>query len=121
MNGSVRPLIKNSLRLDTHVGTFLLRDIVVISKEKEDSLFYIKGKSGMLYYITPTYEAITWRKIKSIIELGNICVDVGAHIGTYIIPIARMVGSDGLVVAIEPSPVKEILSINAKMNGLEDG
>jgi len=112
--------ITKLLRINTHLGDFLFRDIVVISKEKENSLFYIKAKSDMLYYITPTYEAITWKKIKSIIEPGDICVDVGAHIGTYTIPIARLVGSDGLVVTIEPSPVKEILSINVKMNGLED-
>ena len=112
--------ITKLLRINTHLGDFLFRDIVVISKEKENSLFYIKARSDMLYHITPTYEAITWRKIKSIIEPGDICVDVGAHIGTYTIPIARMVGSNGFVLAIEPSPVKDILSINVKINGLQD-
>jgi len=112
--------ITKLLRINTHLGDFLFRDIVVISKEKENSLFYIKARSDMLYHITPTYEAITWRRIKSIIEPGDICVDVGAHIGTYTIPIARMVGSNGFVLAIEPSPVKDILSINVKINGLQD-
>ena len=113
-------IVSKFLRLSTFLGDFLPKDIVVISKEKENSLFYIKAKSDMLFHVMPYYEPITWKKIESIIKPGDICVDVGAHIGTYTIPMAHIVGPDGLVVAIEPSPVRYILSINVKINGLQD-
>lgn len=56
--------------------------------------------------------------IKSIIRPGDVFVDVGTHVGTYTVPIANIVGSEGLVVAIEPSPLHKILKINVELNKL---
>jgi FkbM family methyltransferase len=36
---------------------------------------------------------------------GGVFVDVGAHVGTYALPLARKVGKNGRVIAIEPHPV----------------
>jgi FkbM family methyltransferase len=42
--------------------------------------------------------------LKNIIEKGNICVDIGAHLGYYTIEMSRLAGPDGKVIAIEPMP-----------------
>ena len=55
----------------------------------------------------------------SLLRPGDIVIDVGAHIGTYTIPIARAVGPAGTVIAIEP--VEEhyaLLRRNLERNGL---
>ena len=36
---------------------------------------------------------------------GGVFVDVGANVGTYALALARDVGADGKVIAIEPHPV----------------
>src|SRR3982075_4592284 len=36
---------------------------------------------------------------------GGVFVDVGANVGTYAMVLARHVGTDGMVIAIEPHPV----------------
>jgi FkbM family methyltransferase len=46
--------------------------------------------------------------------------DLGAHIGTFTIPIAQKVGLAGRVVAVEPcAPHFELLRENVRLNGLE--
>ena len=55
----------------------------------------------------------------SLLRPGDLVIDVGAHIGTYAVPIARVVGASGRVVAIEP--MREhfaVLNRNLERNGL---
>ncbi|MBI5622172.1 MAG: FkbM family methyltransferase [Elusimicrobia bacterium] len=53
------------------------------------------------------------------VEPGATVVDVGAHIGTFALLAARMVGPSGRVVALEPSPATlELLRRNVALNGL---
>jgi FkbM family methyltransferase len=40
--------------------------------------------------------------LKNIIEAGNYCVDIGAHLGYYTCELSRLVGNNGKVYAIEP-------------------
>jgi FkbM family methyltransferase len=52
---------------------------------------------------------------------GDVFVDVGAHIGKYTIPAARMVGMGGLVIAVEPHPENyRVLLDNIKLNALRN-
>jgi len=63
------------------------------------------------------------REIKKIlrVEDGQVFIDVGAHIGTYTIPIAKQVGSKGKVIAFEPHPKSsEMLERSIKINHLEN-
>ena len=62
----------------------------------------------------------TWTFIRKIVERGDVIIDVGAHIGSYAIPIANMISQSGLVVAIEPSPIIRYLKENAQINGLKN-
>lgn len=47
----------------------------------------------------PTHEFI-----KPYLRPGTIAIDVGAHIGNFTVPMMRMLGKGGLVVAYEPHP-----------------
>ena len=52
---------------------------------------------------------------------GDICLDVGAHIGYYTLLAARLVGPRGHVYAFEPSPASyRGLRANVDLNGLDN-
>jgi FkbM family methyltransferase len=49
---------------------------------------------------------------------GGVFVDVGANVGTYAMPLARHVGRDGKVIAVEPHPITHArLSFNRDASG----
>ena len=50
---------------------------------------------------------------------GDRCVDVGANVGVHTVRLARLVGPDGEVIAIEPDPdVVRRTQRNVALNGL---
>jgi FkbM family methyltransferase len=50
---------------------------------------------------------------------GDRCVDVGANVGVHTVRLARLVGADGEVIAIEPNPeVVQRTRRNISLNGL---
>jgi FkbM family methyltransferase len=54
-----------------------------------------------------------------VLKPGCIAVDAGANIGALTVPMARMVGPTGMVIAFEPQRVLfQLLSANAMLNGL---
>ncbi len=59
------------------------------------------------------------RFLQTWIRPGYVVCDVGANIGTYTIPLARLVGRRGHVVAFEPNrPTRACLRKNLRQNGL---
>jgi len=61
--------------------------------------------------------------VKNILNVkkGDIFVDVGAHIGTYTIPIAKKVGEGGAVIAFEPHPKsRDLLEKNIAINQINN-
>eukprot|EP01104_Vermistella_antarctica_P019708 TRINITY_DN7888_c0_g1_i1.p1 TRINITY_DN7888_c0_g1~~TRINITY_DN7888_c0_g1_i1.p1 ORF type:complete len:480 (-),score=41.47 TRINITY_DN7888_c0_g1_i1:6-1337(-) len=55
---------------------------------------------------------------RSLVSPGDVVVDVGAHIGTFTIPFAKMAGPAGQVIAIEPQRlVFQMLNANIALNG----
>jgi FkbM family methyltransferase len=55
------------------------------------------------------------------LKRGDIVVDAGAHIGTFTIKAARIVGPEGMVIAIEPDERNlSFLKRNIEENGLEN-
>ena len=73
-----------NLKINLNDVIYILRDI--------DSARLIKG------------EQCIWEYLKSI-PTGSIFLDVGAHIGKYTLPLAKIVGNSGLVIAVEPDPI----------------
>jgi FkbM family methyltransferase len=52
---------------------------------------------------------------------GGIFLDIGANIGQFTVPIAREVGSGGVVIAVEPEVnARKRLDANLKLNGLSN-
>lgn len=56
-----------------------------------------------------------------ILKKNDIIIDVGAHIGTYAIPIANQIGESGKILAFEPNPRNAIvLKKNMELNKLKN-
>ena len=54
------------------------------------------------------------------IRAGDVFVDIGAHIGTFALPVARRLAGTGCVIAFEPAPdTAAALERNARENGIE--
>jgi FkbM family methyltransferase len=53
---------------------------------------------------TGQWEPDSWATIKQQLPIGGTFVDVGAHIGTYSLKAARVVGERGHVISVEPNP-----------------
>ncbi|MGE0658318.1 MAG: FkbM family methyltransferase [Reyranellaceae bacterium] len=59
------------------------------------------------------------RALCSLVRPGDVVLEVGANIGTNVVPLARRVGKDGAVVAFEPQRrVHQMLCANVALNGL---
>ena len=48
------------------------------------------------------WEVLNHCFIKACVKKGTIAIDIGAHVGTHTITMAKAVGNDGLVIAFEP-------------------
>ena len=51
-----------------------------------------------------TFESEVEARIEQVSDSGMTCIDIGANVGYHTLPMARLVGSAGRVIAIEPSP-----------------
>jgi FkbM family methyltransferase len=60
-----------------------------------------------------------WSLLSQICQTGEIVIEVGANIGTHTVSMARAVGPEGQVIAIEPQPViHQNLCANIALNSL---
>lgn len=67
--------------------------------------------------LEPFLLAVTTKLVKR----GNICITVGANIGTVELAIARVIGNEGKVYAIEASPsAMELLEFNVRQNNYDN-
>ena len=58
-------------------------------------------------------------EMQSLTAVGGVYVDVGANLGSYVVPMAEHVGPAGLVVAFEPFRwLFQLLNANVALNGL---
>jgi FkbM family methyltransferase len=67
------------------------------------------------------YEPSKMRLVANMLKPGDVFADVGAHAGMYSLMASRIVGSRGVVIAIEPNPsnVKH-LSRHLELNGADN-
>ncbi|WP_188092610.1 FkbM family methyltransferase [Azospirillum sp. B21] len=74
------------------------------------------GRSLDLYGEYAEHEVAVFR---SVLRPGDVAVEVGANIGAQTLPLARMVGPSGSVVAFEPQEMLfNLLSANLALNGV---
>jgi len=85
-----------------------------------DGLRFRPVDSESIRILSPVYER--WmRDYLSNLGSGDVFLDVGAHIGKYTILAAKRVGSEGLVIAVEPHPENyRTLIENIKLNSLNN-
>ena len=75
----------------------------------------------MRRYLAPEYDREVFEYISARIRPGDVCLDVGANVGLYVLQFARWTGPNGLVVAFEPNAeAREVLERHARMNGIAD-
>jgi FkbM family methyltransferase len=78
---------------------------------------YYVGRSLAIY---GEYSADEARLFAMIIQPGDTVVEVGANIGALTVPLARLVGPEGRVLAFEAQrPIHAILTANLVLNGLD--
>ncbi len=59
------------------------------------------------------------RLLVSVLRAGDFAIDVGAHIGSFTVPLARRVGVEGRIAAFEPQlDLFQTLNANLALNGL---
>jgi len=76
---------------------------------------------GRELFIHGTFEWTTMQVWKSAAVAGATVVDVGAHIGSFTLEAAKLVGPSGRVIAVEPDPTnRSRLVHNLSINGLTD-
>jgi FkbM family methyltransferase len=52
-----------------------------------------------------THEPLTTSLMYKILKEGMVCLDIGSNIGYYVLLESRLVGKEGVVIGIEPSPI----------------
>lgn len=97
--------IKHTRRFETPYGIFFSYTGDLITGQLEEFGAHTRNGLSMLL---------------SLIPKGNIIIDVGAHIGTFTVPLAITAGHEAKVIAVEPSPdwIK-LLKTNVSVNGLD--
>ena len=84
-----------------------------------DVRFHTRAGTTDLYFVTPFREADVEDAILGHLKPGDVFVDVGANIGYYTVLGAKIVGSQGKVVAVEAIPeTADQLQRNIAVNGL---
>jgi FkbM family methyltransferase len=67
------------------------------------------------------YEPGVARFLASRVRPGDVCLDVGANVGAYVLQLAHWSRPDGKVIAFEPSPAAaKLLAHHVRINGLAD-
>ena len=60
-------------------------------------------------------------EMQSILQPGDVVIDVGANLGCYTLPFAERVGAAGKVIAVEPFRwLRQIVAANVALNGLSN-
>jgi FkbM family methyltransferase len=68
-----------------------------------------------------SYEPAITSLIKGIVKEGDVCIDIGANIGSLTLIMAFAAGSEGTVLAVEPNPhIARRLQANIELNRLEN-
>jgi FkbM family methyltransferase len=91
----------------------------VLALNGRDHIITPKSGAGALIYYQGCSEPATTAFFCRFLSEGMVFIDVGAHIGEYVILASRLVGLSGEVHAFEPQPlVADLLTRSLKINGI---
>jgi FkbM family methyltransferase len=83
-----------------------------------DGIFFCRSSEIDVVIIADEHENFLKEKYKP--ENGQIVIDLGAHVGKYAIRSGKIVGSKGMVIAVEAEPESyEIMCKNIELNNLQ--
>jgi FkbM family methyltransferase len=100
-----------------------LMDLPVVFTDQNGMRFVLyPGQNAEVYFKNQgNYEVAETRYCESYLKPGMIALDVGANIGMYAIPMARLVGEKGRVHSFEPEDKNyDRLLVNLAINGLKN-
>ena len=115
-----------------HVAGIHMPVIIVTSHRTPSPLYFSSIVSGYFFAIpfydtnignvikqTSSMNIVQSYEMQTILQKGDVFVDVGANLGSYTIPLADHVGIEGKVFAFEPFRwMHQLLNANVAMNGL---
>ncbi|MGW0884304.1 FkbM family methyltransferase [Streptomyces sp. NPDC002671] len=79
-----------------------------------------RGNAKIAYVWRDDYE-IEVTQLHRWVRPGDVVMDVGAHYGSYTLPLAGLVGTHGLVLALDPfAHARSVLQRNIRMNNLRN-
>ncbi|HSA57284.1 MAG TPA: FkbM family methyltransferase [Gemmatimonadaceae bacterium] len=116
------PQIRGSGRLGHSIARFYRRrprepvvTDVLDFRMRLDPMEYVEGD---LLFVPQIYDRGELARLRTMLGPGSVFLDVGANVGFYSLVASRLVGEDGLVLAIEADPeVAERLRENLDLNG----
>jgi len=98
----ISPILERKLR---SVASALLRNILLSNPVVTiNGIKYRLSDARLESFVTllTEYEKYVWRYLRP--TIGDVFIDVGAHVGKYTLQVAKIVEDKGLVIAIEPHP-----------------
>lgn len=113
-------LVKRIRKERKTITEFLNKDLIVYNKYIDSYTLLKKGIPTGIPNFTLTEKDILLF-IRDVVRKGDICIDIGANQGIYTLLLGRLIGEEGLCVAVEPSPKNfKILKTNIKINKLNN-
>lgn len=98
-------------------------DTLQLYKTKDDFLFWLNEKKYLDEKIISTgeFEPDSTQAVRTLVQPGDVVIDVGANIGYYTILLQHLTGSTGKVLAFEPTThYRDILNLNILENGMDN-
>lgn len=84
-------------------------------------IFFQASSLSEHYWLRPNGGPTEYRFLNELVGPGDVVIDVGANIGTTVIPAAKRVGANGRVYAFEPVPSTfRFLERNIQLNELKN-
>jgi FkbM family methyltransferase len=108
------------------IGKFLeWQDPILLSDAQVDvkgvGKFTVRAHSDDLWHVLPWRERAIFAVLREQLRPGDTFIDAGANIGVYSVFAARLVGSDGKVLAVEMmSDTADRLKHNLALNGISN-
>jgi len=101
--------ISKSFRVLIHYGYIVMKKFSPKSNVLEVNGYkmrVMKGDPGISQELQTfrTHEPLSTKLISGLLKKGMTCLDIGANIGYYVLLESNIVGDEGKVIAIEPSP-----------------